>query len=73
MESAKLQTIKNWLAPKKFKEIKRYIGFAKFKRRFIYEFRSIVTHLTDSTIGGANFFAGIQCDDYRRSHISIYS
>jgi hypothetical protein len=46
MAKDKVQTILDWLEPRKVKDIQSFLGFANFYCRFIYSYSEITTPLT---------------------------
>jgi len=46
MSGAKVETIQEWLEPKKVKDIQSFLGFANFYRHFIFNYSDIVILLT---------------------------
>ena len=49
MAQNKVQIIQDWPEPRKVKDIQSFLGFAKFYRRFIYEYSRIIVPLTNLT------------------------
>ncbi|CAJ0936995.1 unnamed protein product [Ranitomeya imitator] len=49
MDGSKTQAIKNWPVPRNVKEVRRFIGFANFYRRFIRNFSEVVKPITQLT------------------------
>ena len=49
MDSAKIQSIMDWLEPRKVKDIQSFLGFANFYHRFISDYSKIVVLLTHLT------------------------
>lgn len=49
----KIATVKDWPRPKTVKDVKSFIGFAGFYRRFIPNFSSLARPLNDLTVGYA--------------------
>ncbi len=47
MDEGKLTAIRNWPIPTSIKELQRFLGFANFYRRFIQNYSSIASPLTD--------------------------
>ena len=52
MDPSKVQTIQDWLEPRKVKDIQSFLGFANFYRRFISDYSDIVVPLTRLTCKG---------------------
>ena len=52
MDPVKVQTIQDWPAPRKVKDIQSFLGFANFYRRFISDYSDIVVPLTRLTRKG---------------------
>lgn len=46
MDQKKVQSILDWAAPKKIKELQRFLGFANFYRRFISNYAKLTKPLT---------------------------
>jgi hypothetical protein len=46
MDNVKIQAILDWPAPRKIKDIQKFLGFANFYRRFIENFSGIVKPMT---------------------------
>ena len=49
VDPSKIETIKNWLAPRSPKEVQQILGLAGYYRRFIKNFSSIAQALTALT------------------------
>lgn len=49
MDPAKIQTIREWPAPTKVKEVQSFLGFCNFYRRFIKNYGGLAIPLTDLT------------------------
>ncbi len=47
MDEGKVTAIRNWPIPTSIKELQRFLGFANFYRRFIQNYSSIASPLTD--------------------------
>uniref|UniRef100_A0A3B1KCG7 Gypsy retrotransposon integrase-like protein 1 n=1 Tax=Astyanax mexicanus TaxID=7994 RepID=A0A3B1KCG7_ASTMX len=47
----KIQSLKNWPNPKNLKELRSFLGFAGYYRRFIQDYSKIVKPLNDLTAG----------------------
>ncbi|WMV41691.1 hypothetical protein MTR67_035076 [Solanum verrucosum] len=45
----KIETVKNWVRPSSVTEVKSFVGLASYYRRFVKNFASIATHLTNLT------------------------
>lgn len=60
MDPSKLETLTKWPYPKNLAEIRRFVGFANFYRRFISKFSSHVSRLTELTKNGANVQEGLK-------------
>ena len=52
MDPSKVQTIQDWLEPRKVKDIQSFLGFTNFYRRFISDYSDIVIPLTRLTRKG---------------------
>src|SRR5271168_2990812 len=49
MDEGKVQAIRNWPIPRKLKEVRAFLGFGNFYRRFIQDFAKITRPLNDLT------------------------
>ncbi|KAI0995439.1 Transposon Tf2-9 polyprotein [Podosphaera aphanis] len=49
MDPRKVETVKNWAAPKSLKDVQAFLGFANFYRRFIRGFSALAFPLTKLT------------------------
>ncbi len=47
----KIQTLKTWPSPKNLKELRSFLGFSGYYRRFIKDYSRVVKPLTDLTVG----------------------
>lgn len=47
MDSERIQTILDWRAPRKVRDVQAFIGFINFFRRFIFGFSRIIKPITD--------------------------
>ncbi|XP_073414927.1 uncharacterized protein [Dendrobates tinctorius] len=63
MESSKIQAIIDWPVPGNIKEVQRFIGFANFYRRFIWNFSEIVRPITLLTKNGKTFVWSSQAQE----------
>ena len=45
----KIQAVKNWEAPQNMKKVQRFLGLCKYYRRFVKDFATITTTLTNLT------------------------
>ncbi|KAF7690223.1 hypothetical protein HF521_012027 [Silurus meridionalis] len=50
-DSAKVEALKTWLRPANLKELRSFLGFAGYYRRFVRDYSKIVKPLTDLTVG----------------------
>ena len=63
MSERKVESIKNWKAPRSVKEVQIFIGFANFYRRFIKNFSDICTPITETLKGHrTKFYWGTKQD-----------
>ena len=46
IDPVKVAAVKNWETPKNIRDVRAFIGFANFYRRFIVSFSNIITALT---------------------------
>ena len=49
MDPEKVQTIKDWQAPRNLRELQAFLGFTNFYRRFILAYSDLTRPLTDLT------------------------
>ncbi len=54
MDKGKVEAITSWPRPTTIKELQRFLGFSNFYRRFIANYSSITSPLTDLLKGGVN-------------------
>lgn len=59
MDPAKLKTITEWPMRKNLNELRRFIGFTNFHRRFIVNFSKRIAKLTDLTKDGLDVEEGL--------------
>lgn len=50
-DPAKIEALKTWPRPRNLKELKSFLGFARYYRRFVQDFSKITRPLNDLTIG----------------------
>ena len=55
MQQEKIQAVQSWKTPSTLTDVRSFIGFANFYRRFIQGFSSIVHPLTELTRKGVKF------------------
>jgi len=56
MSERKVESVRNWRAPRSVKEVQIFIGFANFYRRFIKDFSKICTPITETLKGDKTRF-----------------
>ncbi|KAH0655234.1 hypothetical protein KY285_030116 [Solanum tuberosum] len=49
VDPQKIEAVKNWVRPSSVTEVKSFVGLASYYRRFVKNFASIATHLTNLT------------------------
>ncbi|WMV41072.1 hypothetical protein MTR67_034457 [Solanum verrucosum] len=49
VDPQKIEAVKNWVRPSSVTEVRSYVGLASYYRRFVKNFDSIATHLTNLT------------------------
>ena len=62
MDPAKVQAVLDWEAPKNVKDVRAFLGFANFYRRFINNFSTIVAPLVGLTKKDAAFKFTNECE-----------
>ena len=60
MDLAKVEAIRKWPVPKSIQEVRGFIGFANFYRRFIQGFSDVARPLHDLTKKGVVFQWGLK-------------
>ena len=53
VDPAKIQVIRDWPTPRTIIELRNFLGFTKFYRRFVLGFSNIAWALSNMTKGGA--------------------
>lgn len=71
MDPAKLSTIKEWAYPTNIAELRRFLGFTNFYRRFIPRFLAEVSRLTDLTKKDCDVVSGLADDTTKLSFVSL--
>lgn len=61
VDPSKVQTVKEWKTPKNVTEIKSFVGFARYYRRFVKDFPKIAARLTKLTRKGEKFIWTDEC------------
>ena len=51
MDPSKQEAVQKWPIPKTIKEVRSYLGFAGYYRRFIRDYAKIVRPLNDLLVG----------------------
>lgn len=59
VDPAKVEVVKKWEPPKSLTEIRSFLGLAGYYRRFIHNFSSIASSLTELTKKGVNYVWGV--------------
>ena len=67
MDPSKVNAILDWPTPKNIKEVKSFLGFANFYRKFILHYSSLTTPLTSLTRKGVKFSWSSQADEAFRA------
>ncbi|WMV20168.1 hypothetical protein MTR67_013553 [Solanum verrucosum] len=49
VDPQKIEGVKNWVRPSSVTEVRNFVGLASYYRRFVKNFASIATHLTNLT------------------------
>lgn len=55
MQPEKVEAVRNWKVPSNLTDVRSFVGFANFYRRFIHGFSSVVHPLTELTRKGVRF------------------
>ncbi len=63
MDSRKVDTIINWEAPTNVSDVRAFIGFANFYRRFVKGYSSIIAPMNKLTGKNIPFIWSKECDD----------
>jgi hypothetical protein len=63
MDPSKLSGISDWPSPKTVKQVRSFLGFCNFYRRFIYRFSHMAKPLTELTKKGKLFEWTQECED----------
>lgn len=62
MDPSKLKGIRDWPTPTSVKEVRQFLGFGNFYRKFIYHYSQITRPLNNLLRKAANFEWNILCD-----------
>lgn len=60
MDPKKLSTLADWPYPRDIADLRKFLGFSNFYRRFIPRFSHVVAKLTDLTGSNANVIGGLE-------------
>jgi len=63
MDPKKVEAVLGWETPRNVKDVRAFIGFANFYRRFIHEFSALVSPLVALTRKDAKFFFSPACQE----------
>jgi len=61
VDPSKIQAVKDWPIPRTVAEIKRFIGLARYYRRFVQDFSKIAASLTKLTRKGEKYVWTEEC------------
>lgn len=67
-DPVKIEAIKTWPRPQTLKELKSFLGFAGYYRRFVQDFSKIVKPLNNLTAGYPPIRKGRKCKDTSRHY-----
>lgn len=67
-DPVKIEAIKTWPRPQTLKELKSFLGFAGYYRRFVQDFSKIVKPLNNLTAGYPPIRKGRKCKDPNRHY-----
>jgi transposase InsO family protein len=62
MDPTKVEAIMSWESPENVHDVRSFLGFANFYRRFIKNFSKIVRPLVNLTKKGINFSWNVECE-----------
>lgn len=71
MDPAKLSTIAEWPYPTDIADLRRFLGFTNFYRRFIPRFSAEVSRLTDLTKKDSDVVLGLTCEETKNAFLSL--
>jgi len=73
MNPRKIETIINWESPKNLRDVRAFLGFANFYRRFIKGYSQVVIPLTQLTKKEVKFSWSQECKDAFQSLKSAFT
>lgn len=69
-DPSKIEAVKTWPRPQNLKELKSFLGFAGYYRRFVQDFSKIVRPLNDLTAGYPPVRKKTKCEEVNRAYFN---
>lgn len=69
-DPSKIEAVKTWPKPQTLKELKSFLGFAGYYRRFVKDFSKIVRTLNDLTAGYPPVWRSAKCREVKQTYLN---